>query len=316
MKNMPQPISVNEDYLICAVIVTYNPDIEIFSRQLNSLLTQVKSIVIIDNNSNNVDQIKKEIALFSSLSLDINLILNENNIGLGKAQNVGIKFAESLPATHVLLFDQDSILDSGFVKELLNSEKELKEEGVKVGAVGPIYYNEKTGEIYPISKYFGPFIERIIPENKPVEASFLIASGCLISIDVIKEVGYMNDDLFIDYIDVEWSFRAKSMGYSLFSSPRSKMKHTIGDNRVSIFGRSISVHSPIRRYYLYRNSIFMIKDSKISTGYKIREITFNTMRFVIFLILSKERGKYFKYSLSGFIDGLKGVVGKCPHEYN
>ena len=303
--------------ITCAVIVTYNPDLIIFSRQLNSLKGQVNSIVIVDNNSSNIDEIKYQIGGFiNSFDLEMHLICNKNNVGLGRAQNEGIKFAESKAVTHIILFDQDSILDFGFVEGLLYSENQLLKQGIKIGAIGPTYYNENTGEIYPISKYYGPFIERILPSDKPIEASFLIASGCLISLDVIKHVGYMNEDLFIDYIDVEWSFRAKSLGYSLFASPISKMKHTIGDNRTSILGRSISVHSPLRRYYLYRNSIYMIKDSKILLGYKIREIAFNAFRFVVFLILSNERRKYFKYSISGFIDGFKGIKGKCPHVYN
>ena len=244
------------------------------------------------------------------------MIQKQDNLGLGKAQNDGINFAASLAASHIILFDQDSILDSGFVSGLLKSENILKAEGKKVGAVGPIYYNELTAEVYPISKYNGPFIERIVPVEKPAEASFLIASGCLISLDVFKKVGYMNEDLFIDYIDVEWSFRAKSYGYSVFASPFAKMKHTIGDDRTSILGRSISIHSPLRRYYLYRNSIFMVKDPNIFVGYKIREIFFNTFRFLIFLVIAKERMKYFKYSISGFWDGFKGVKGKCPHVYN
>jgi rhamnosyltransferase len=309
--------SCPQDSFVYAVIVTYNPDLIIFSRQLSSLEGQVSSIVVVDNNSNNVDEIKNHIGgLINSFGLEIHIICNINNVGLGKAQNEGIRFAESKAATHIVLFDQDSILDSGFLQGLLISEKELIIQGFKVGAVGPIYYNENTKEIYPISKYSGPFIDRIIPVDKPIEASFLIASGCLISLDVIRHVGYMNEDLFIDYIDVEWSFRAKSLGYSVFASPSSKMKHTIGDKRTSILGRSISIHSPLRRYYLYRNSIYMVKNPNIFLGYKIREITFNGLRFIIFLILSDQRRKYFKYSISGFLDGFKGIKGKCPHVYN
>lgn len=308
---------MNESLLICAVIVSYNPEVIVFSRQLKSLVGEVDCIVVVDNDSKNIDEIRHQIDVIKkSFGLKIYFTSNESNIGLGKAQNEGVKYAQTLSATHVILFDQDSIVDTGFVAGLIQSENELLAQGLKVGAVGPVYYNEKTGEIYPISKYKGPFIERIIPSSKPVEASFLIASGCLISIDVIKAVGYMDEGLFIDYVDVEWSFRAKSHGYSVFSSPNARMKHTIGDERRSIFGRSISVHSPLRRYYLYRNSIYMVKDSKIPFGYKVREITFNLIRFVVFLFLSQERKKYFKYSMSGFVDGLKGVKGKCAHIYN
>jgi rhamnosyltransferase len=214
------------------------------------------------------------------------------------------------------LFDQDSILDERFVSGLIDSERKLLSQGIKLAAIGPVYYDEVTNEIYPITKYKGPFIERIKPSNKPAEATFLIASGCLIQANIIDVVGYMNEDFFIDYIDVEWCFRAKSFGYKIYASPNSRMKHSIGDNRTSIFGRSISIHSPLRRYYLYRNSIYMLKNSNIAIGYKIREITFNLLRFFVFLALSKERYQYFKYSISGFFDGIKGVKGKCPYNYN
>jgi hypothetical protein len=33
----------------------------------------------------------------------------------------------------------------------------------------------------------------------------------------------------------------------------------------------------------------MVKDQKIPFGYKVREITFNLIRFVVFFVLSKER---------------------------
>jgi rhamnosyltransferase len=305
-------------HIITAIIVTYNPLKETFIRQINALINEVNYIVFIDNNSKNIHELQNEIenSFNQFWNNKIFLIKNNENFGIGKSQNIGIDFAISLKSTEVLILDHDSIIDKDFCINLLTDRQILESLGHKIGAIGPIYYNEKTGEIYPISKYIGPFIERIIPINKPIEASFLIASGSLISLDVIKNVGYMNESFFIDYVDVEWSFRAKSIGYSVFSSPTSKMKHTIGDERRSIFGRSISVHSPLRRYYLYRNSIYMIKDSKIHLGYKVREISFNALRFVLFLILSNERIKYFKYSVSGFVDGVKGVKGKCPHFYN
>ena len=307
-----------KDSYITAVVVTYNPDLITFWRLFQSIVYQVDKIVIIDNCSDNLEGIKRIIQDFSlSLEQEIDLISNKVNEGLGKAQNAGIKLAKNEPkTTHVILFDQDSILDEGFIDGLIKAEKMLVLRGIKLAAIGPTYYNEITGEIYPITKYRGPFIDRIIPLEEPVEATFLIASGCLISISVIDFVGYMNEDFFIDYIDVEWSFRARSLGFQVYASPSSKMKHTIGDNRTSIFGRSISIHSPLRRYYLYRNSIYMMKNPVISFGYKIRELTFNLLRFGVFLILSKERMKYLKYSTSGLVDGFNGVKGKCPYNFN
>jgi len=300
---------------IAAIIVTYNPDIEILQQQVEILLSQVQIIVYVDNASLNASRINDFISLIDKERVQIILIENEDNKGLGFAQNRGIEAALAEQATQILLLDDDSVIEEHFIDNLLHAKGDLTERGIKVGAIGPTYYNKDSGEQYPITKYVGPFIDRRLPKETSVEASFLIASGCLIESSVIEEVGLLNEDFFIDYIDVEWSFRAISMGYKLYATPHAKMNHIIGEKRVSIFGRKISLHSPLRKYYLFRNSVFMIKCPYISTGYKIRELIFNGLRLVVFLLLSNEKKKYFKYSVMGYWDGLRNKKGKCTYNY-
>jgi rhamnosyltransferase len=230
-------------------------------------------------------------------------------MGLGYAHNQGIKKSRELGANMLLILDHDSVLKPYFVNELLNTINDLKSKGVHIGAVGPIYCNEQTNETYPITKYWGPLIKRLYPIDNPVEASVLISSEMLISIEVINDIGGMNEGLFVDYIDIEWSYRARKNGYHLFVSPKAVMNHQIGDKRMSVLGRRISVHSPVRRYYLTRNSIHMLRISYIHWGYKLREIFFIFLRIVIFVIVSPKRKEYFKYSFYGFRDGLKGIYG-------
>lgn len=291
---------------IFAIVVTFNPDIQVLRNQYYSLIDEVNSIIYVDNHSDNNEVFEFVNSLNSEL---IYLIANNENKGLGFAQNQGIKIANENNASHVLILDHDSVLKKNFVKKLLSAEARLLSQDIKVGALGPIYINEKTSEIYPITKYYGPFIKRVIPNDEYVEASFLISSGCLIRTDSIKEIGYMNEDLFVDYIDVEWSYRARSMGYKLFAVPSSKMSHTVGDRRISILGRTVSVHSPVRRYYLTRNSIHMLKMPYVALGYKIRELVFNVLRIIIFSIVSDERLKFLSLSIKGLYDGLRGIKG-------
>ncbi|WP_158798512.1 glycosyltransferase family 2 protein [Pedobacter sp. L105] len=300
---------------VSSITVTYNPDLDLLSRQIGSLAHQVSHLIIIDNASANIDAIELLVINFVNQGFSIQLKKLDENKGLGFGQNRGIELAKESNSSHIIILDQDSIPSPEFITKMLLSEKVLLSKELPVGAIGPVYFNEVSGEIYPITKYYGPFIERIKPKHEPVEATFLIASGCFIRMSVLEDVGLMNEDLFIDYVDVEWCFRAKSKGYLVYADPEIVMSHTIGDNRVSILGRTISVHSPIRRYYLYRNSIFMVKNKSIDFGYKLREVTFNILRLSIFLILSKEKKKYFKYSMKGFSDGFKGVVGKCPYTF-
>ena len=301
---------------IAAVIVTYNPDIEVLQRQLAVLIRQVQLVVYIDNGSLNSADIMECVSdIDRSSETQVVLIENKENKGLGFAQNRGIEAALAAGATQILLLDDDSEIEDDFVNNLLVAKDELLKRGLRVGAIGPTYYNRKTGEQYPITKYIGPFIDRRLPKNESVEATFLIASGCLIDSEVINEVGLMNEDFFIDYIDVEWSFRAISKGYKLYATPRASMNHIIGEDRVGVLGRKISLHSPLRKYYLFRNSVFMIRCPYIALGYKVREVIFYGLRLVVFLILSDEKMKYFRYSVMGYWDGLRNKRGRCTYNY-
>ncbi len=294
---------------IFAVVVLYNPDMEIVESQYNSLYDQVNHIVYVDNGSSNIKELEEKFFEKIQDRGKLTLIKNKENMGLGFAHNQGISYSKKENADYVLILDHDSVLKDGFTKSLLASY--LSSSETKIGAIGPIYINEETKEIYPITKYIGPFIKRIIPKTNLVEASCLISSGSLIPIKVLDAVGCMNEDLFVDYIDIDWSYRARNKGYKLYANPNAVMNHKIGDKRISVFGRKISMHSPLRRYYLTRNSIYMLTRPYISFGYKLRETVFNTARIIVFTILSNDRKSYLKYSLRGLLDGLRGRYGKC-----
>lgn len=299
---------------IASIIVTYNPTINTLKKQIYRLLKQVQLIIIVDNGSNNSKELIIELSKYEHQDKII-IYPSKENMGLGYAQNRGIEIAIKNSVTHVLLLDDDSLIEENFISKLISEYNKLIENNIKVGAIGPTYYNEETGEQYPITKYVGPFIKRKLPKAQAVEASFLIASGCMIPIEVLKEVGLMNEDFFIDYIDVEWSFRAASMGYKLFATPKAQMNHIIGERRANAFGRKISIHSPLRKYYLFRNSIFMVKCPYISFGYKTREITFNLIRLFVYLCYSNEKSKYIKYTYRGYLDGFMNKKGKCSYHF-
>ncbi|NLO71926.1 MAG: rhamnosyltransferase [Porphyromonadaceae bacterium] len=304
---------MNKSELVSTIIITFNPQIERIRFQISRLLLQTNTVIIVDNNSSNIEELEQILVKFNPEK--VHIVKNQNNEGLGYAQNVGIKKAIELGAAKVLLMDDDSTIEDNFVGELLKAEQELIDKGEKIGAIGPVYFNKETNEQYPVTKYIGPFIQRKLPKNTPVKASFLISSGTLISTDVLKDVGMMNEELFIDYIDVDWSFRARKMGYNLYVAPFAKMNHVIGEKRLSVLGRKVSYHAPLRKYYLFRNSIYMIKNPNISLGYKIREIVFNFVRFFVYLIYSENKKAFVKYSLHGLRDGFRGKTGKCTHQF-
>lgn len=266
--------------MISSVAVTYNPDIECFKAQLQSLQHQLDNCVIVDNASKNVDEVE---SLCREFQYD--LIKLDTNHGLSYAQNIGIENAISRGADYLLLLDQDSVLGANFISAMSKVYKQYN-----VGILGPSFYDPHTNEFYWGTNYIGPFIKRT-PIEEITDVTYVIASGSFFSSEVYKKVGKMEEALFVDYIDVEWALRAKELGYRVAMTNQASMAHTIGDARLNLLGRKISIHSPMRRYFLVRNSFFMIRKPYIPVGYKVREVFLNFARAAISLMLNKEKRK-------------------------
>lgn len=281
---------------IAAIIVTYNPEINVLNDLVSMLTRQVSEIVIVDNNSKN----KGDINYFDD---NIIVIKEDTNIGLAKAQNIGISTVIN-SCTHVLIFDQDSSISENFVEKQLECEAELLKQNVKLSAVGPAFVDEDTKYEYPVTVYKGPFIKHVDIGDKPVKATFIIASGSLIRTIVLKDVGLMLNDFFIDFVDVEWCLRANSKGYSCFINPYVKMSHRIGELRIKIGGRMISMHSDFRKFYIYRNGMFMLRLPYVPLGYKIRVFIFNIIRSVLGVCISPDKKATLKATFNGWSKGL------------
>jgi rhamnosyltransferase len=299
---------------IFAVVVTYNPEIKVHAEQLRALKNEFSEIVIVDNGSN--ENVKVDL-LNEWAAPQCRVVKLEKNIGLASAQNLGINEARNNGATHVVLFDQDSVPDVGFLQALLMADADLAKRGLKIAAVGPAFYDRSKTEPYPVSVYFGPFIKRVdVARNKIVQATFIISSGSLLKIEALDVIGLMQDGLFIDFIDVEWCLRAKKYGYGVYVTADATMRHTVGDERFNLLGRKISLHSPLRRYYLFRNSLHMLRLPYIPLGYKIREITFNLGRFLVGLANSERKSTFVRFSVRGVCDGVRGRFGNYFDFYN
>jgi len=108
---------------VCAVVVTYNPNIDVLARMLASLSSQVPHIVVVDNGSSN----KEAVFLLASEMIQMHPL--ETNFGIAYAHNQGIERARELDAQAVLLMDQDSVPAHDMVQNLTNSLSTLMAKG-------------------------------------------------------------------------------------------------------------------------------------------------------------------------------------------
>lgn len=286
------------------IIVTFNPEIKNLVRLIDTLNTSKCTIIIVDNNSSNkIDD------LLSSTTISIHL---DSNYGIAHAQNVGIEKAIQLGADSIVFFDQDSEIDGKFIHNLTADYNNLREKGINIAAIGPRFVDKKQGFYAPglILRKNG-LISKIDLKNisQPESVGLIISSGSLISVQALKTIGLMNQDLFIDYVDTEWCFRALKKGYKIYISDKATMYHSVGDSTITLFGRTCPVHSAHRRYYRVRNLFLMMRMSHIRKLWIVSMIINNIIAQIILFITQKKKFSYMYYFILSIIDGLKGKKG-------
>ncbi|WP_200550481.1 glycosyltransferase family 2 protein [Kosakonia sp. LAM2021] len=294
--------------MISAIIVTFYPQQNRLSALISALEGQVNNIFIIDNSPDD------PAILLSMASSDVVVHPLGKNVGIAQAQNIGIKMSKERGAKDIILFDQDSIPSATLVSELLAARECAARDGVTVAAVGPVHFDLDSGLPSRFVRTQGLALKLIKPDFKSVWfiADFIIASGSLISLEVLEEVGLMCDELFIDCVDIEWGYRAQAQGLACVIAQGAKMDHKIGDKPLILLGRQITTHAPVRHYYFFRNVMLLLKRNYIPIGWKLNVSAKSLAQAIIFTLLLKPRYTHFKYIAKGFIDGILGRTG--PYE--
>lgn len=276
---------------ISAIIVTFKPSFHDLNILIKSLENQVCEIIIVNNGTRlPMDDIKCGAKIK-------NINLGENK-GIAYAQNIGILHA-SRCSDFIVTFDQDSKVGCGLIKTLLSEYSKLSALGYKIACIGPSIINERSGQLY--DKYFKG-------SKKLTDSSFsvnsIISSGTLYKTDVFASIGLNKAHWFIDSIDIEWCYRARSLGYHIIMTKAITMKHNLGlHDKKLLFNRSINCGSPFRLYYVFRNWIFSIKESHFPFKYKLKILIFMPIKFIIFAFI-RPRSERVKYMTRGVIDGL------------
>lgn len=231
----------------------------------------------------------------------VSVLRNSTNVGLATALNRGAEFAFSeLGVSSVILFDQDSEPEVGMPDELL---AELLEQGDRVACIGPQLLDRKRVNARYVTNRQLSTGSRSIP-----------TSGTVIRKEVFEAVGPMMESLFIDGIDHEWCFRACHKGYLVMVSARTMMLHDMGDEALNYFGRYKPVHrSPIRHYFIVRNTIALAKLSYLPFSWRVIELIKTVRRMAAYLIFSLDRWQTLRLLAWAIFDGARGCLGPCKH---
>ena len=293
---------------VVAVVVTYLPDARRLAATLLAVLPQVKGAIVVDNGSPRdlADDLKD---VCSSKCFFLRLT---DNLGIAKAQNIGIQWARERGATHVMLLDQDSQPEQDMVTRLLRTALELQQRGIQLAAVAPVYVDARRKKLKPFSRLgrlrarrFGCDAGKVV-----VETDAAIASGSLTPVASLAAIGGMREELFIDLVDTEWCLRARSMGYRSFGVCDAVLRHSLGAQPRTFANRTITHHSPLRSYYFFRNAVWLIGRRYAPTAWKFAVARQLLQRLLFYPLAVAPRLQYLRMMSLGVWHGLWGRLGR------
>jgi rhamnosyltransferase len=298
--------------MTAAIIVLYNPDLPSIERLLECLTNEVEEVIVVDNTPIPATEVGIAIDRVSS---KVSYISFGKNAGIAAAQNAGINLAASKGHSHIILLDQDSEILPGTVEKLLAAEQELRRSGVQIAAICPRVIDRRTGNRPAAVRYHSLIASEIRPDascEKPIHSENLIASGSLIRIDTIKTIGFMREDLFIEYVDTEWVLRALSAGYYSYCVPDARMMHSLGDSSVKIFDKNIYLYTNDRYYYKLRNEVYLARLRTMGWQWRMYALSRIPYHYVLYSAISKNRLRASLRLLKAIRDGIVGRLGPLP----
>lgn len=201
-------------------------------------------VVVVDN-----AQAYDDSQLFKIHYPEVKVLNVKANTGFAKGNNIGIKAATG---EFILLLNNDTEVADGLIENLLEVLQDKS-----VGAVSPILKYYDTGDI----QYAGfTEINALTGRNELIREAGTAASygtpyfhgaAVMIPRSVIEVCGYMPEDYFLYYEELDWSNIIRSKGYQLKVCTKASVLH-----KESV---STGKNSPLKVYYQNRNRIHFMR---------------------------------------------------------
>ena len=142
--------------------------------------------------------------------------------------------------------------------------------------------------------------------------AYAITSGNLVNMKIYNAVGGYNEEYFIDCIDFDFSLRVRRAGYKIFKDPAALLFHELGEKNhlPKLYKKYYALHSPLRRYYMFRNFLFLARKYLFSDfSFIFKLFLLHVILFVLLIFHDPKPVTSVLMILRGVSDYFSGMVG-------
>lgn len=239
--------------LVSVISINYN-HADITCKMLESLKKVTYpniEVIVIDNGSPDEDP-----AVIKERYPDITFIETGENLGFAGGNNLGICLSKG---KYILLLNNDTIVTPGFLEPLVNK----MESDPTIGAVSPkirFYFKPQIIQFagltninpYTVrSKGFGYMEEDTGQYDEDSQSAYAHGAAMMVSREVVEKVGLMSLAFFLYYEELDWGYRIRQSGYSIYYVHNSLIYH--------LESVSTGAQSPFKTYYMNRSRMLYMR---------------------------------------------------------
>lgn len=262
---------------------------------ISSYSSYLHQLFVIDNSSKSNSKIIKEIK-FSNKNAHYHFY--GENMGIARALNDAANMAQEMGYDYLFTFDQDSLATKCMIKKIINFVD--SNDCSDVGIISP-FHSYDNYNIPPTHNSF-------------TEVTVVPTSGNLLNLNAYLCVGPFREQLFIDYVDIEYCLRLKSNGYKIFQINDAILLHKLGElkkKRFLLKYIAVTNHSAERMYYRVRNRFYVINKYKYKYPLYCLSVLKQTLGDVVKIIIYESNKIYkLKMMLLGSLHYITGKYGK------
>lgn len=278
---------------VCIVILNYN-GAELTINCVNSVLRidyPNFRIIVVDNAS-----VDDSVARFKVELTDprVELLLNSRNEGYAGGNNRGIEKALSAGAEYVLVLNNDTLVNPGFLTPLVDA----MEKDPRIGICGgPIF---STSDAPPACGEYVNLYSAVTKTGKrrPVgdiaQADYLCGVHLLMRSEMLHKTGGFDESFFLLYEETDLCFRARKDGFQTCFVPSPGLVH--------LGHASLNKYPARMLYFFVRNRAWFIRRH----GTRMQRVSFtlfSVCRFYPRIIL----GRIAKRDMTSLMAVLKGI---------
>lgn len=215
-------------------------------------------VIVVDNGATDDQK-----ANFEKAYPGAEVIVSQKNLGFAGGNNLGLRQATG---DYLLLVNNDTEWTEGFVENLV---KRFQSPGIGIVSPKIRYFDQPNviqyagfTKVHPLTGRNSTIGKNEVDTGQWDEAretAYAHGAAMMLSRKAIEKAGYMREDYFLYYEELDWCTRIRNAGFTIWYEPKSLIYH----KESASTGRN----SPLKTFYLTRNRFWFMKRHHSTINY-------------------------------------------------